>query len=292
MDVNNIRIITLGNMKGDGDLMLKPASKNEPEKVFLRKGSTTIFHKLVDMLRGIKQAPLDVRYALLLTADKNEVELKNIKTMFKGIQSSLDTPYTPGSKELENPIIFVSNGLSEKDINYIKSNNSFIGQNYAPQYSSASRNYSSSPTPIDDVGPPAPNYKPNPPNFVQNQNNFSISEKKELKNKFKDEINKLLPDSHLKISKDSRNYSDFNEKLDHLEIEIESFSSFVVNQGIDIKNPLLPHLINLQKKELESEIKTALALTGKNDQVITSLMLNFSTKLDKLINQYLENGKV
>jgi len=44
MDVNKIRIITLGNMKGDGDLMLKPASKNEPEKIFVRKGSTTIFH--------------------------------------------------------------------------------------------------------------------------------------------------------------------------------------------------------------------------------------------------------
>jgi hypothetical protein len=29
MDANKRRIITLGNMKGDGDLLLKPASKNE-----------------------------------------------------------------------------------------------------------------------------------------------------------------------------------------------------------------------------------------------------------------------
>jgi hypothetical protein len=38
MDVNKIRIITLGNMKGDGDLMLKPASEKQPEKIFIRLG--------------------------------------------------------------------------------------------------------------------------------------------------------------------------------------------------------------------------------------------------------------
>lgn len=95
MDGVKLRIITLGNMKGDGDLMLKPASKNEPAKIFFRKGSKTIFHKLVHMARGIKQAPIDVRYALSLTAQRNNVEVKNIKDMFKGIQSSLDTLYTP-----------------------------------------------------------------------------------------------------------------------------------------------------------------------------------------------------
>ena len=34
MDGVKPRIITLGNMKDDGDLMLKPASKNEPAKIF------------------------------------------------------------------------------------------------------------------------------------------------------------------------------------------------------------------------------------------------------------------
>ena len=64
MDMNNIRIISLGNMKGDGELMLKPGSKNEPEKLFVRKGSTTIFHMLVDKLRGIQKAPVDVELAI------------------------------------------------------------------------------------------------------------------------------------------------------------------------------------------------------------------------------------
>ena len=102
MDVNQIRIVALGNMKGNGDLMFKPASKNEPAKIFYRKGSTTIFHKLADMARGIKEAPIEVRYALSLTAQKNNVEVKNIKAMFKGIQTHIETPYTPGSIELKN----------------------------------------------------------------------------------------------------------------------------------------------------------------------------------------------
>ena len=296
MDVNKIRIITLGNMKGDGDLMLKPASKNEPAKIFYRKGSTTIFHKLADMARGIKQAPIDVQYALRLTAQRNNVEVRNIKDMFKGIQSSLDTPYTPGSKELENPIIFVSNALSEIDINYIKRNNSFIGKNDAPQNSSAANNSSGSPSPTYDVSSPPLNYKPKSPNFKQNQNNFLISEKKEFINQFKSEISNLLPKDELQIGKDQKNYSDLNKKLDNLKIEIDSFSSFVVNQGIEqgIKNKNAQTIsdMNKQKGELESELKLALELTGKNDQVIASLMFNFSTKLGQLTNQYLNNGMV
>ncbi len=291
MNVNKIRIITLGSMKGDGDLMLKPASKNKPAKIFFRKGSTTIFHKVADMARGIKQAPFDVRYALSLTAQKNNVEVKNIKTMFKGIQSSLDTPYTPGTKELENPIIFVSNGLSEIDINYIKRNNSFIGKNDVAQNSSAANNFSDPPPPTDDIGPPPPNDIPNPPPPKEYKNNFNL-EKKELKNKFKDEINKLLPDIHFKVSKDNKNYLDINKQISALKIEIESFSSYVVNQGIDIKHPGLRYLINLQKNDLESEIRYALSLTGKNNQEITAFMADFSTQLEKLTNQCLENGKV
>ena len=291
MDVNKIRIITLGNMKGDGDLMLKPASKNEPAKIFFRKGSTTIFHKLADMARGIKQAPIDVRYALSLTAQRNNVEVRNIKDMFKGIQSSLDAPYTPGSKELENPIIFVSNALSEIDINYIKRNNSFIGKNDAPQNSSAAKNSSGSPSPTYDFSPPPPNDIPKPPPPKEYQNKFNL-EKNTLKNEFKVAIKKLFPINELKIGKDHKNYLDFIERLNHLVIEIESFSSYVVNQGIDIKHPGIDYLINLQKEELESEIRVVLSLSGKNDQEIKAFMADFSTKLQNLTNQYLENSKV
>ena len=121
-------------------------------------------------------------------------------------------------------------------------------------------------------------------------------EKKELKNKFKAEVKNLLPKDELKIDKDQKNYSDFTKKLDHIEIEIESFSSFVVNQGIEqgIKNKNAQKIsdMNKQKVELESELKAALDLTGKNNEVIASLMFNFSTQLDQLTNQYLENGKV
>ncbi|MEY3580898.1 MAG: hypothetical protein RI984_2002, partial [Pseudomonadota bacterium] len=106
----------------------------------------------------------------------------------------------------------------------------------------------------------------------------------------------LLPKDELKISKDHKNYSDFTKKLDHLEIEIESFSSFVVNQGIDkgIKknNAQIIANIEAQKKDLKKELKAALAITEINDQLIASLMADFSTKLDKLTNQYLENSKV
>ena len=100
----------------------------------------------------------------------------------------------------------------------------------------------------------------------------------------------------MKISKDHKNYSDFTKKLDHLEIEIESFSSFIMNQGINKsnteENAQTISDINKQKEGLKSELKRGLALIWKNNQLITSLMFNFSTQLDQLTNQYLENGKV
>jgi hypothetical protein len=91
MDVNKIRIITLGNMKGDGDLMLKPASKNEPEKIFVRKGSTTIFHKLADKVRGIKKAPDDVDKAIQLITENGATV--NIKNKFAPHHQFIETPY-------------------------------------------------------------------------------------------------------------------------------------------------------------------------------------------------------
>jgi hypothetical protein len=118
MDVNKIRIITLGNMKGDGDLILKPASKNEPEKIFVRKGSTTIFHKLADKVRGIKKAPDDIGKALKLTS--NNGALENIKYKFTESHQFIETPYPEGSINPENPIIFIAKKLNENEIDYIK----------------------------------------------------------------------------------------------------------------------------------------------------------------------------
>jgi len=69
-----------------------------------------------------------------------------------------------------------------------------------------------------------------------------------------------------------------------------------VNQGIDkgIKKNNAQTIANIeaQKKDLKKELKAALAITEINDQLIASLMADFSTKLDKLTNQYLENSKV
>ncbi len=277
MDVHKIRIITLGNMKGDGDLMLKPASKNEPEKIFVRKGSTTIFHKLADKIRGIKQAPHNIEVSLLNQFDRSDRLLENrsenlikFKNSLENLKTYKKTTYdeknnVQGQYEKSDvEIIFAPKSLSSAEIRDREKNLQLF-------FSSTSSIKSS-----DKI-------KFNP-------------EKKELKNKFKVEVKNLLPKDELKISKDHKNYSDFTKKLDHIEIEIDSFSSFVVNQGIEqgIKNKNAQKIsdMNKQKGELESELKLALELTGKNDQVIASLMLNFSTKLGQLTNQYLENGKV
>ncbi len=277
MDVHKIRIITLGNMKGDGDLMLKPASKNEPEKIFVRKGSTTIFHKLADKIRGIKQAPYNIEVSLLNQFERSDRLLENRSENLIKFKNSLDNLKTykkttydeknnvQGQYEKSDvEIIFAPKSLSSAEIRDREKNLQLF-------FSSTSSIKSS-----DKI-------KFNP-------------EKKELKNKFKVEVKNLLPKDELKISKDHKNYSDFTKKLDHIEIEIDSFSSFVVNQGIEqgIKNKNAQKIsdMNKQKGELESELKLALELTGKNDQVIASLMFNFSTMLGQLTNQYLENGKV
>jgi hypothetical protein len=277
MDVNKIRIITLGNMKGDGDLMLKPASKNEPEKIFVRKGSTTIFHKLADKIRGIQHAPYNIEVSLLNQFERSERVLENrsenlikFKNSLENLKTYKKTTYDANNnvqgqyEKSDVEIIFAPKSLSSAEIRDREKNLQL---------------FHSSTTSIKS----STEIKFNP-------------EKKELKNKFKVEVKNLLPKDKLKISKDHKNYSDFTKKLDHLEIEIESFSSFVVNQGIDkgIKNNNAQTIakIEAQKKDLKKELKAALAITEINDQLITSLMTDFSTKLDKLTNQYLENSKV
>ncbi len=277
MDVHKIRIIILGNMKGDGDLMLKPASKNEPEKIFVRKGSTTIFHKLADKIRGIKQAPHNIEVSLLNQFDRSDRLLENrsenlikFKNSLENLKTYKKTTYdeknnVQGQYEKSDvEIIFAPKSLSSAEIRDREKNLQLF-------FSSTSSIKSS-----DKI-------KFNP-------------EKKELKNKFKVEVKNLLPKDELNISKDHKNYSDFTKKLDHIEIEIDSFSSFVVNQGIEqgIKNKNAKKISDMhkQKGELESELKAALDLTGKNNEVIASLMFNFSTQLDQLTNQYLENSKI
>jgi hypothetical protein len=277
MDVNKIRIITLGNMNGDGDLMLKPASKNEPEKIFVRKGSTTIFHKLADKIRGIQHAPYNIEVSLLNQFERSERVLENrsenlikFKNSLENLKTYKKTTYDENNnvqgqyEKSDVEIIFAPKSLSSAEIRDREKNLQLFHSSTTSIKSSAEIKF-------------------NP-------------EKKELKNKFKVEVKNLLPKDELKISKDHKNYSDFTKKLDHLEIEIESFSSFLVNQGIDkgIKknNAQIIANIEAQKKELKEELKAALAITEINDQLIASLMADFSTKLDKLTNQYLENSKV
>jgi hypothetical protein len=277
MDVNKIRIITLGNMKGDGDLMLKPASKNEPEKIFVRKGSTTIFHKLADKIRGIQHAPYNIEVSLLNQFERSERVLENrsenlikFKNSLENLKTYKKTTYDANNnvqgqyEKSDVEIIFAPKSLSSAEIRDREKNLQLFHSSTTSIKSSAEIKF-------------------NP-------------EKKELKNKFKVEVKKLLPKDELKIRKDHKNYSDFTKKLDHLEIEIESFSSFVVNQGIDkgIKKNNAQTISNIeaQKKDLKKELKAALAITEINDQLIASLMADFSTKLDKLKNQYLENSKV
>jgi len=277
MDVSKIRIITLGNMKGDGDLMLKPASKNEPEKIFVRKGSTTIFHKLADKIRGIQHAPYNIEVSLLNQFERSERVLENrsenlikFKNSLENLKTYKKTTYDANNnvqgqyEKSDVEIIFAPKSLSSAEIRDREKNLQLFHSSTTSIKSSAEIKF-------------------NP-------------EKKELKNKFKVEVKNLLPKDELKISKDHKNYSDFTKKLDHLEIEIESFSSFVVNQGIDkgIKknNAQIIANIEAQKKDLKKELKAALAITEINDQLIASLMADFSTKLDKLTNQYLENSKV
>jgi len=277
MDVNKIRIITLGNMKGDGDLMLKPASKNQPEKIFVRKGSTTIFHKLADKIRGIQHAPYNIEVSLLNQFERSERVLENrsenlikFKNSLENLKTYKKTTYDANNnvqgqyEKSDVEIIFAPKSLSSAEIRDREKNLQLFHSSTTSIKSSAEIKF-------------------NP-------------EKKELKNKFKVEVKNLLPKDELKISKDHKNYSDFTKKLDHLEIEIESFSSFVVNQGIDkgIKKNNAQTIANIeaQKKDLKKELKAALAITEINDQLIASLMADFSTKLDKLTNQYLENSKV
>ena len=129
MDVNKIRIITLGNMKGDGDLMLKPASKNEPEKIFVRKGSTTIFHKLADKIRGIKQAPYNIEVSLLNQFERSDRLLENrsenlikFKNSLENLKTYKKTTYDEknnGQGQYEKSdveIIFAPKSLSSAEI--------------------------------------------------------------------------------------------------------------------------------------------------------------------------------
>jgi hypothetical protein len=161
MDVNKIRIIALGNMTGDGDLMLKPASEKQPEKIFIRKGSTTIFHKLADKLRGIQKAPVEVELAIRRISNNEAFE--NIKNKFTPSNLSIEAPYTNDPYYKKNPIIFISNILNQSQIDYIKHNSSFISKNNSSPNSSVARNNSGSSHTTNDVIPYAPTDEVGPP---------------------------------------------------------------------------------------------------------------------------------
>ena len=64
MKANQSRIIVLGNMSGNGDLMIKKGKDGEPEKIFIRKGATTPLHKLLDKIRGITKANAELETTL------------------------------------------------------------------------------------------------------------------------------------------------------------------------------------------------------------------------------------
>lgn len=169
MDVNNIRIITLGNMQGKGELMLNPASKKEPEKLFMRKGSTTIFHKLADKIRGIKQAPYSVELSLDSIFTENNIPLINLKNKSITEGRYVKTTYDSGSDKegihirIDKPIIFTSKSLSEIEIDVME-HSSLSSLTTSVQINpTATINDLGPPAPIDDVGPPPPSDDIGPP---------------------------------------------------------------------------------------------------------------------------------
>ena len=99
------KTITLGNVEGNGQWKLKPGSKKgEPDKIFKRNGSETIFHKLADKLRGIKDAPEDITRSLKETFASNKINLSNL-SINSGIK--FYSTYSPVNKSVA-PIIFTS----------------------------------------------------------------------------------------------------------------------------------------------------------------------------------------
>lgn len=71
------KIYTLGNTEGKGETMVKPTSEKGVEKIYVRKGATTIFHKLYDKIKGIKVAPSQVSDALKANKNIKENWAKN-----------------------------------------------------------------------------------------------------------------------------------------------------------------------------------------------------------------------
>jgi hypothetical protein len=255
MDVNKIRIITLGNMKGDGDLMLKPASKNESEKIFMRKGSTTIFHKLADKLRGIQKAPVEVELAIRRISNNEAFE--NIKNKFTPSNPSIEAPYTNDSYYLKNPIIFVSNILNESQIDYIKHNSSFISKNNSSPNSSVARNNSGSShttndvipyAPTDEVGPPPPNYIPDPPSIKQ----IRISN-----------LERAMDLGGMNFDKNNPNYEQLNRQKEIVETTIKQIAITSTLKKSERINEGRGSLSNL-KLELKREFQNLMIMANKN----------------------------
>ena len=292
MVVNKPKIVILGNVEdvkgtSNGEWKLKEGKNGKPDKIFLRTGSMIQIKKLFDKVRGIKDAPVGITKSLKETFNNHKIPFTN-KSINEGVE--FNTHYVPNFGKAgaylspDERIIFISKSINElqtetMELSSLSSLTNDVQKGFVPL------------PPTDDIGTPPPNDQPKPPIINQAQNKFNL-EKNTLKNEFKVAIKKLIPINELKIGKDHKNYLYFIERLNHLVIEIESFSSYVVNQGIDIKHPGIDYLINSQKEELESEIRVVLSLSGKNDQEIKAFMEDFSTKLQNLTNQYLENGKV
>ncbi len=288
MNANKIRIIALGNMSGSGDLMIKPGTKNEPEKIFVRKGETTLFHKLLDKIRNIKTAPYSIKVSLEKIGIESRQALKNVKSNpdeYKGYQQTtysifegVDNPSTTESA----PIIFSSKSAVEiaktetqKLSFFIATDSSIINNNDEKSENPASTSQELQ-TKIKKT-------------MIEVNDKFkTLQLRREDKKEIISQINKTVPFDKLVLSNDHENRQMLKEKISDLRLSIEFFAASAVQDNSQEKTNITDSKLHSLKNELINDFNEACRLVADNPDKA----MEFSTALNSLditLNNILNN---
>jgi hypothetical protein len=131
--INNPRIIMLGNVKNTGEAFIKNDKKTGHEILFLREGKRTLIRKIADNALGIKKADAQVKESLeKITAGGAKLQnMKSFLTNNKSYQLFKNEDLKNNTKK-NNDVVFISTPISMADIKNaeqlkVVSKNSVIG---------------------------------------------------------------------------------------------------------------------------------------------------------------------
>ena len=291
------------NMESIENTKKAPASENESKKIFIKKGSTTIFQKFLAKLKGIKQAPTNAKLKLAVTTKVSgqlsnikdtgivqkgfkppptddarlqpatDIDLDNILNELKGNSPDDEMDVILNEFKKDSPHNKLDAILNELHINIpdgdldknLEELKILIGSPKDPQLE-ITKNDIGLPPPTDDIGPPPPNYIPDPPSIKQ----IHISN-----------LERAMDLGGMNFDENRSNYEQLNRQKEIVETTIKQIASASTLKKSERINEGRGSLSNL-KLELKREFQS-LMIMAKNNGYRTDNWIKRTADLDSAL---------